>query len=82
MTLPEDEKYILDDEEFDVTELGDKFEEECLKDMKGHIKKSFAEEVKRHTFNLPTLSHKDINNIVEQLNKMKEVISKRVVSVK
>src|SRR5690606_22797541 len=48
MTLPEDEKYILDDEEFNTLELGDIFEEKCQTDLTNYVANSFAEEVKRH----------------------------------
>ena len=78
MTLPEDEKYILEDDDFDVTELGDIFEEKCLENMGEYVQNSFAEEVKRHTFSLPTLSAKEVEDIASQLLRMKEVTDKRV----
>lgn len=78
MTLPEDEKYILEDDDFDVTELGDIFEEKCLENMGEYVQNSFAEEVKRHTFSLPTLSAKEVKDIASQLSRMKEVTDKRV----
>jgi hypothetical protein len=81
MTLPEDEKYILDDEDFDVTDLGDKFEEECLSNMEQYVHNGFAEEVKRHTFTLPTISAKDIDSIVSNLQRMKNTLTKRIVNV-
>lgn len=78
MTLPESEKYILDDESFDVTNLGDLFEEECMTDIKEYVQTSFAEEVQRHTFAIPQLSAKELNTVVNSLDKMKSLISKRV----
>lgn len=77
-TLPEDEKYILDDEDFDVSDLGDIFEEECLKDMVNYVQNSFAEEVQRHTFQIPTLTASELSGIVLTLEEMKKEISKRV----
>lgn len=81
MTLPEEEKYILDDEDFDVSELGDVFEEKCLKNMQEYVKNSFAEEVKRHTFTLSNISSKEVEKITLSLQEMKDTISKRVVEV-
>lgn len=78
MTLPEDEKYILEDDDFDVTELGDIFEKKCLENMREYVQNSFAEEVKRHTFSLPTLSAKEVEDIASQLLRMKEVVDGRV----
>jgi hypothetical protein len=79
MTLEEDEKYILDEDDFDVTELDDIFEDKCLINLEQHIHKSFAEEVKRHTFTIPQMSDKMIKNIVHTLEDMKNAINNRVV---
>ena len=82
MTLPEDEKYILDDEEFDVTDLGDVFEEECMANLTEHVQNSFAEEVQRHTFNIPKLSAGSMSRIIHSLKDMQAIISKRVSLIK
>lgn len=82
MTLPEDEKYILDDEEFDVTDLGDIFEEECLQGLTDYVQNSFAEEVQRHTFNIPKLSASTVGYIVSSLDEMQKVISDRISLIK
>ena len=79
-TLDNSEEHILDDEDFDVTDLGDVFEEKCLKNMQDYVKNSFAEEVQRHTFNIPQLSATEVENAINALEKMKEAISNRVVS--
>jgi len=77
--LGEDERFILDEDEFDVTDLGDIFEEKCLENMQEYVQNSFAEEVKRHTFTLSNISSIEVNNIVSTLEEMKDIISKRVV---
>lgn len=82
MTLPEDEEYILDDKDFDVTELGDIFEEECSVDLVNYVHASIAEEVKRHTFDIPKLSNVDITSIVNYLEEVKEILTKRVSVIK
>lgn len=77
--LDENEKYILEDEDFSVEELGDIFEEKCLENMEEYIQNSFAEEVKRHTFTLSGLSSSDMQEIVLSLADMKSAIDDRVV---
>lgn len=81
-TLPEDEKYILDDDEFDVTDLGDIFEEECQEGLIDYVQNSFAEEVQRHTFNIPKLSASTVGYIVSSLDEMQAAISTRVSLIK
>jgi hypothetical protein len=79
--LSQEERHILDDSDFDVTDLGDIFEEECQKDMQNYVQNSFAEEVKRHTFQLPKITNREINSIVNSLSEMKDLISKRVSEI-
>lgn len=78
MTLTKEEQYILDDDSFDVTDLGDVFEEKCLENLQEYVQNSYAEEVKRHTFAVPTISAKEISSIVHSLEDMKKAISGRV----
>lgn len=79
--LNDEEKHILDDSDFDVEELGDVFEAKCLENMQEYIQNSFAEEVKRHTFTLNSLSSVDMGNIVTSLEDMKRSIDNRVKKV-
>lgn len=79
--LSQEEKYILDDKDFNVSELGDIFEEECQKDMANYVQNSFVEEVKRHTFQLPNISNREITSIVNSLEFMKKSISNRVSEI-
>ena len=81
-TLPQSEEFILDDASFDVSELGDIFEEKCSIDLENHVKNSFAEEVKRHTFVLSSVSSEEIKNIVMSLDVMRKAISTRVIVMK
>lgn len=81
MTLTEEEKYILDEECFDVTHLGDIFEEKCLEDLEEHVKRGFTEEVKRHTFTIPSISANEISNICKSLTDIQEELKQRVVEV-
>lgn len=76
-TLPENEQYILDEEDFDVESLGDVFEEKCMKNVSEYVHSRFAEEVQRHTFNVPSMSDRDISTLTSML----ETINKRIVEI-
>lgn len=76
-TLPENEKYILDDKDFDVESLGDVFEDKCMQNVTEYVHSRFAEEVQRHTFNVPSMSDKDIHNLTSML----ETINKRIIEI-
>ncbi len=77
-TLIEGEKYILDDDDFNVAELGNIFEAKCAIDLMEHVERSFAEEVKRHTFTLSKVTKEDIKAIVTSLDDMRAAIAGRV----
>lgn len=80
-TLSEEEQHILDNDNYDVTDLGDVFEEACAENLTEYVQNAFAEEVTRHTFNVPELSAKQLNVIVKTLSQMKDTLDKRVVSI-
>ena len=77
-TLSYNERHILDETDFDVTELDDLFEEKMMINLEEEVKKGFAEEVKRHTFSLPALSTVEIKSIVLDLQGAKQAIKDRV----
>ena len=81
MTLEKDERYILDEEDFNVLELGDIYNEKCFEDIEEHVKNGFTQEVKRHTFTLPTLSSKELSLIINSLEEMSNVINTRVIDL-
>lgn len=81
MTLTEEEEHILDDNDFDVTTLGDVFEEACNLDIENYVHSRFSEEVKRHTFTIPEMSSVQIKTIVKSLKEMKNEIKKRVQKI-
>ena len=81
MTLEKDERYILDEEDFNVLELGDIYNEKCFEDIEEHVKNGFTQEVKRHTFTLPTLSSKELSLIINSLEDMSNVINTRVIDL-
>lgn len=77
--LAEEEQHILDNVDFDVTELGDRFEELCAENLEEYVKNGFAEEVKRHTFTLSNISSREIHSIINTLDRMRKTIEERVV---
>lgn len=79
--LDNDERHILDDGEFEVSELGDIFEEKCLLDLEEYIKEGFSEEVKRHTFTLSSMNSSEMLEIVKTLEEMNYSISNRIVNL-
>lgn len=81
MTLPENEKYILDERDFNLLELGDIYNEKCFENIEEYVKNGFTEEVKRHTFTLPTLSSKELSTIINSLEEISNVINNRVVDL-
>ena len=81
MTLEKDERYILDEEDFNVLELGDIYNEKCFEDIEEYVKNGFTQEVKRHTFTLPTLSSKELSTIINSLEEISNVINNRVVDL-
>lgn len=81
MTLEEGERHILDEDCFDVQELGDIFEENFNVNLEERIKQGFTEEIQRHSFSLPNISAKEIKAVVAGLDEMRTALSKRVVQV-
>ncbi len=80
-TLDSTEEFILDEDCFDVTHLGDIFEEKCLENLEEHVKKGFTEEVKRHTFTIPNISANEITTICKSLTDIQEELKDRVVNI-
>lgn len=80
-TLSYEERYILDDEQFDVTDLGDKFEELMLEEFEEKVKLGFTEETQRHSYQLPNISSQEIKTIVADLSSIKNELKNRVVKV-
>lgn len=78
MTLDPKEEHILDDDRFDVRELGDIFEDKCLRDLDTHVKQIFTEEVKRHSFDLPEMTEEQVKATVKSLEEIKNDLRARV----
>lgn len=82
MTVPRDEATkILHDLDFDTIDLDEFYVEHELNDLTAKAQEAFAEEAKKYNFNIPSISRKQIDNIVEKLSAMKDELGKRVQEV-
>jgi hypothetical protein len=83
MTVPREEATrILHDGMFDTLQLDEEYAIRELESLTEKAKEGFATESKKYEFNLPAISATEIGNIVATLNQMKDVISKRVSTIK
>jgi hypothetical protein len=82
MTVPKDEATrILHDLSFDTLELDEDFTIRELESLAEKAQDGFIAESGKHQFNLPSISTKEIKNIVKSLSEMSEMIQKRVVNL-
>lgn len=82
MTVPRDEATkILHDLDFDTIDLDEFYVENELNDLTTKAQEAFADEAKKYNFNIPSISRKQIDNIVEKLSAMKDELGKRVQEV-
>lgn len=82
MTVPLDEvNIILKDLDFDTLELDEQFAIQELKNLQEKVKDGFSKESKKHEFNIPPISFKELQTIVTSLDEMKEVLAKRVIII-
>ena len=63
----------------DPLQLDDSYAVRELEDLTEKAKDGFVAESKKHEFNMPHISTRDIENIVASLDEMKNEISKRIV---
>jgi hypothetical protein len=82
MTVPREEATsILHDLDFDTLQLDDSYAVRELEGLTEKAKDGFVAESKKHEFNMPHISTKEIENIVASLDDMKYEIRKRIVSL-
>jgi hypothetical protein len=80
MTVPREEATsILHDLDFDTLQLDDSYAIRELEDLTEKAKDGFVAESKKHEFNMPHISTREIENIVASLDEMKNEISKRII---
>lgn len=82
MTVPREESTtILHDLDFDTLQLDDAYAVRELEGLAEKAKEGFVTEARKHSFNIPAISHVQIDNIVNSLGEMKEILSNRVVNL-
>ena len=82
MTVPTEESTtILHDLDFDTLELDEDYALRELQNLADKAKDGFVIEASKHQFNIPAMTHSQIENIVASLDEMKNSISKRVVNL-
>jgi hypothetical protein len=79
MTVSREESTeILHDLDFDTLELDEAFAIHELQNLAERVKGGFVIEASKHQFNIPAMTHSQIENIVASLEEMKYSISNRV----
>jgi len=82
MTVPREEATeILHDLNFDVLALDESFAVRELDNLEQIAMNGFATEAKKYDFNMPSISAKEIKNIVVSLDEMLLEIANRVVNI-
>jgi len=83
MTVSREESTeILHDLDFDTLELDEAFAIHELENLAEKVKGGFVIEATKHQFNIPAMTHVQIENIVASLEEMKDSISNRVNIIK
>jgi len=79
MTVPTEESTtILHDLDFDTLELDEDYAIRELQDLAEKAKGGFVIEASKHQFNIPAMTHAQIESIAASLDEMKNTLSKRV----
>jgi hypothetical protein len=79
MTVPRDEAtQILHDGEFDTYQLDEQYAISELESLQEKAQLGFVTETTKHQFNLPSISLKEINNLVASLQEMTGAIKDRI----
>jgi hypothetical protein len=82
MTVPREESTtILHDLDFDTLELDEDYAIRELQNLADKAKQGFVIEASKHQFNIPAMTHAQIENIAASLDEMKYTLSKRVSTI-
>ena len=72
---------IMRSRDFDFLQLDEKYAIDELANLEENVKKGFAAEATKHEFNIPTLSPKEMKNIISSLEEIAEEVKARVVTI-
>jgi hypothetical protein len=82
MTVPTEESTtILHDLDFDTLELDEDYAIRELQNLALKAKEGFVIEASKHQFNIPAMTHAQIESIAASLDEMKNTLSKRVSTI-
>jgi hypothetical protein len=82
MTVPREESTtILHDLDFDTLELDEDYAIRELQNLAVKAKQGFVIEASKHQFNIPAMTHAQIESIAASLDEMKNMLSKRVSTI-
>jgi len=82
MTVPREESTtILHDLDFDTLELDEDYAIRELQNLVDKAKEGFVMEATKHQFNIPPMTHAQIESIAASLDEMKNTLSKRVSTI-
>jgi hypothetical protein len=82
MTVPTEESTtILHDLDFDTLELDEDYAIRELQNLAEKAKGGFVIEATKHQFNIPAMTHAQIDSIAASLDEMKYTLSKRVSTI-
>ena len=72
---------IMNSREFDFLQLDEKYAIDELEHLEENVKNGFAKEANKHEFHLPTLSSKEMKDIISSLEEIQKEVEKRVVKI-
>lgn len=72
---------IMRSRDFDFLQLDEKYAIDELANLEENVKKGFAAEATKHEFNIPTLSAKEMKNIISSLEEIAEEVKARIVTI-
>lgn len=78
VTNVEEADEIMSSRSFDFLQLDETYAIDQLSQLEEKAKEGFSKEMKKYSFNIPSMSHSQMLNIVSSLEEMKNEINKRV----
>lgn len=81
VTTVQEADEIMKSRDFDFLQLDEQYAIDELENLNQKVREGFAAEAKKYDFNLPTISTKEVSNIISSLEEMKSSIENRVVKV-
>lgn len=72
---------IMNSNDFDFLQLDEEYAIRELDDLANRAKEGFTTETNKYTFNIPSISTNEINNIVLSLEEMKKTITNRISNI-